>query len=284
MDHHQSAAVSQIDSSTANQPCAICNDKATGKHYNAISCDGCKGFFRRSVRKNQKYTCRWAGDWGEWAWEAAEKTMCIVREVLQVRGMKRAKLFWCLTNWCWALKSMWRNPYITLLRYLLGCKLFCCVVNLATKIPQDGMQMVPMHLRDSAGSRGPLSYTPMRSRRSEFSWYTSEASCSQLVLSKCDGPAMKTRSLARAPWNELGAQMMPCPNCHTAAWACQNPWRLIRTNISLSADRRSTGIWDLYTSKEDETDNILLFRLSQLHELLTKHRKIKFITFSVNDQ
>lgn len=38
--------------------CAICGDRATGKHYGASSCDGCKGFFRRSVRKNQSYTCR----------------------------------------------------------------------------------------------------------------------------------------------------------------------------------------------------------------------------------
>ncbi|XP_076267369.1 hepatocyte nuclear factor 4 isoform X4 [Rhynchophorus ferrugineus] len=40
------------------QLCAICGDRATGKHYGAASCDGCKGFFRRSVRKNHLYTCR----------------------------------------------------------------------------------------------------------------------------------------------------------------------------------------------------------------------------------
>ncbi|XP_042907143.1 hepatocyte nuclear factor 4-gamma isoform X2 [Parasteatoda tepidariorum] len=40
------------------QLCAICGDRATGKHYGASSCDGCKGFFRRSVRKNHVYTCR----------------------------------------------------------------------------------------------------------------------------------------------------------------------------------------------------------------------------------
>ncbi|CAO1376296.1 unnamed protein product [Diamesa tonsa] len=38
--------------------CAICGDRATGKHYGASSCDGCKGFFRRSVRKNHTYSCR----------------------------------------------------------------------------------------------------------------------------------------------------------------------------------------------------------------------------------
>lgn len=26
--------------------CAICGDRATGKHYGASSCDGCKGIYR----------------------------------------------------------------------------------------------------------------------------------------------------------------------------------------------------------------------------------------------
>ena len=46
------------NSSAIGQDCAICRDKATGKHYGAISCDGCKGFFRRTIRKRHAYICR----------------------------------------------------------------------------------------------------------------------------------------------------------------------------------------------------------------------------------
>ncbi|CAH2243045.1 jg10610 [Pararge aegeria aegeria] len=55
-----SSEASATSSITLSQHCAICGDRATGKHYGASSCDGCKGFFRRSVRKNHLYTCRFS--------------------------------------------------------------------------------------------------------------------------------------------------------------------------------------------------------------------------------
>lgn len=37
--------------------CMICEDKATGLHYGIITCEGCKGFFKRTVQNRRVYTC-----------------------------------------------------------------------------------------------------------------------------------------------------------------------------------------------------------------------------------
>jgi len=40
------------------ETCVVCGDRASGRHYGVVSCEGCKGFFKRSMRKDQGYKCR----------------------------------------------------------------------------------------------------------------------------------------------------------------------------------------------------------------------------------
>uniref|UniRef100_A0A674N0F4 Thyroid hormone receptor alpha a n=1 Tax=Takifugu rubripes TaxID=31033 RepID=A0A674N0F4_TAKRU len=46
-----------------DEPCVVCGDKATGYHYRCITCEGCKGFFRRTIQKNlhPSYSCKYDG-------------------------------------------------------------------------------------------------------------------------------------------------------------------------------------------------------------------------------
>ncbi|CBY09397.1 unnamed protein product [Oikopleura dioica] len=37
--------------------CGVCSDKATGLHYGIISCEGCKGFFKRAISNRRVYRC-----------------------------------------------------------------------------------------------------------------------------------------------------------------------------------------------------------------------------------
>ncbi|XP_005406681.1 PREDICTED: vitamin D3 receptor [Chinchilla lanigera] len=42
--------------------CGVCGDRATGFHFNAMTCEGCKGFFRRSMKRKALFTCPFNGD------------------------------------------------------------------------------------------------------------------------------------------------------------------------------------------------------------------------------
>ncbi|XP_030282052.1 bile acid receptor isoform X3 [Sparus aurata] len=54
--------MSQAGRVKGKELCVVCGDKASGYHYNALTCEGCKGFFRRSITKNAVYKCKSGGN------------------------------------------------------------------------------------------------------------------------------------------------------------------------------------------------------------------------------
>ncbi|XP_034721028.1 nuclear receptor subfamily 4 group A member 2-like isoform X2 [Etheostoma cragini] len=56
MDYQTSCAPSRGPLS-AEGLCAVCGDSAACQHYGVRTCEGCKGFFKRTVQKNAKYVC-----------------------------------------------------------------------------------------------------------------------------------------------------------------------------------------------------------------------------------
>ncbi|KAK5855481.1 hypothetical protein PBY51_005579 [Eleginops maclovinus] len=57
-EHRKGYIPSYLDK---DELCVVCGDKATGYHYRCITCEGCKGFFRRTIQKNLNptYSCKY---------------------------------------------------------------------------------------------------------------------------------------------------------------------------------------------------------------------------------
>ncbi|KAF7495101.1 Photoreceptor-specific nuclear receptor [Sarcoptes scabiei] len=45
-------------STSTNLLCVVCGDLSSGKHYGILACNGCSGFFKRSVRRKLIYRCQ----------------------------------------------------------------------------------------------------------------------------------------------------------------------------------------------------------------------------------
>ncbi|CAG5096146.1 Oidioi.mRNA.OKI2018_I69.XSR.g14490.t1.cds [Oikopleura dioica] len=54
---HPHFGTSTPDAEKPARQCGVCSDKATGLHYGIISCEGCKGFFKRAISNRRVYRC-----------------------------------------------------------------------------------------------------------------------------------------------------------------------------------------------------------------------------------
>ena len=50
--------VSPLQTGGAGLICCVCGDTSSGKHYGILACNGCSGFFKRSVRRRLIYRCQ----------------------------------------------------------------------------------------------------------------------------------------------------------------------------------------------------------------------------------
>ncbi|XP_025899003.1 nuclear receptor subfamily 2 group F member 5-like [Nothoprocta perdicaria] len=76
------------EKAAAAADCLVCGDKASGKHYGQFTCEGCKSFFKRSVRRNLSYSCRGGRDCPVDQHHRNQCQYCRLRKCLRV-GMRR---------------------------------------------------------------------------------------------------------------------------------------------------------------------------------------------------
>lgn len=73
--------------------CKVCGDRASGKHYGVPSCDGCRGFFKRSIRRNLEYSCKEGGKCIVDVSRRNQCQACRFAKCLQVNMRREGKIF-----------------------------------------------------------------------------------------------------------------------------------------------------------------------------------------------
>ena len=75
--------------------CVVCGDLSSGKHYGILACNGCSGFFKRSVRRKLIYRCQ-AGT-GSCVVDKQHRNQCQACRLKKCIAMgmnKDGKIFW----------------------------------------------------------------------------------------------------------------------------------------------------------------------------------------------
>ena len=72
--------------------CLVCGDKASGKHYGVQSCDGCRGFFKRSIRRSLEYVCKENGNCVVDVARRNQCQACRFRKCLEMKMNRDGKL------------------------------------------------------------------------------------------------------------------------------------------------------------------------------------------------
>ncbi|MED6295103.1 hypothetical protein CHARACLAT_027997 [Characodon lateralis] len=49
--------VGKVTEDEEPRACGVCGDLAKGYHFNALTCEGCKGFFRRAIKRSTQLRC-----------------------------------------------------------------------------------------------------------------------------------------------------------------------------------------------------------------------------------
>nr|CAD7590092.1 unnamed protein product [Timema genevievae] len=82
-----------------SQLCAVCGDTAACQHYGVRTCEGCKGFFKRTVQKGSKYVCL-----AEKMFELlTEDDVCLCQQACPVDKRRRNRCQFCRFQKCLAV-------------------------------------------------------------------------------------------------------------------------------------------------------------------------------------
>ena len=99
LSYHSDESLGKLSSEYASSPssrilydvpCKVCGDFSSGKHYGIFACDGCAGFFKRSIRRGREYGCK-SGEEESCVIDKTHRNQCRgcrLRRCLQV-GMNR---------------------------------------------------------------------------------------------------------------------------------------------------------------------------------------------------